>query len=93
MERVHLILDASDPDAAGTTSSFVSVALTLAGFKRQRTRDNSYRERHQVLGSCRFVEGGHAVLGPEVQVSSSVPQDLDDLHHVVQVSGERQRAL
>lgn len=52
-----------------------------------------YRQRHQVLGPSSLVEGRHAVFGPEVQVSSSVPQDLDDLHHVVQVSCERQRAL
>lgn len=52
-----------------------------------------YRQRHQVLGPSSLVEGRHAVFGPEVQVSSSVPQDLDDLHHVVQVSCERQRTL
>lgn len=52
-----------------------------------------YRERDQVLGPGSLVQGGHAVFGSEVQVSSSILQDLDDVHHVVQVSCKRQRAL
>lgn len=52
-----------------------------------------YRERDLVLGPGSFVERRHAVFGSEVQVSSSVLQDLDDLHHIVQVSCKCQRTL
>lgn len=52
-----------------------------------------YREYDLVLGPGSFVEGGHAIFSPEVQMGSSVLQDLDHLHHVVQVSCKRQRAL
>lgn len=52
-----------------------------------------YRECDEVLGASSFVEGSHAVFGSVVQVSSSVLQYLDRLHHVVQVSCKGQRTL
>lgn len=59
----------------------------------QMQRQLPYREGDQVLGASSFVESRQPVFGPEVQVGSSTLQDLDDLHHVVQVSCKRQRAF
>lgn len=52
-----------------------------------------YRECNLVLRPRSFVEGGHAVFGPEVQVSSSIFQHFDQLHNIVQVGGKCQWAL
>lgn len=52
-----------------------------------------YRECNLVLGPCSFVEGSHAVFGSEVQVSASILQRFDHLHHIVQMSCKCQRAL
>lgn len=46
-----------------------------------------------VLGSGGLVKRGHAVFGPEVQVSASIFQHFNQLHTVVEVGGEGQRAL
>lgn len=59
-------------------------------------RESRFPPHHQgdlVLGASGFVERRHAVFGSEVQVSAAVPQHFDHLHHVVQVSGKRQRTL
>lgn len=52
-----------------------------------------YRQGDQVLGLGSFVQSSHPIFGPEVQVGSSIPQSLDDLHNIVQVGGEGEWCL
>lgn len=50
-------------------------------------------EGHSVAAASSAVQGSHSVLGAEVQVRPAVPQSLDDLSGVVQLSSKGQRGL
>ena len=52
-----------------------------------------YLQGQQVPGAGGFVQGCHAILGAEVQVGPAVPEGLDHLHGVVQLSGQGQGSL
>lgn len=52
-----------------------------------------YLQRNLIFGLHGFVEGCHAVPGAEVQVSASMFQGCDDLHHVVQMGCQGQGRL
>lgn len=47
-----------------------------------------YLERGLVFRASCFVDRSHAVFGPEVQMSSSVPQCFNKLHRILQLGRE-----
>ena len=52
-----------------------------------------YLQGHLVPGSGGSVQGCHPIFGTEVQVSPTVPQGLDHLHGVGQLSRQGQGRL